>query len=301
MDLTPNSDQEALVTATADWCRDNLPLEQSRSRLAAPWNQLAAMGWLGMTTPEMDLDHASEALVFAELGRHLAPVAMLSSAVAARWSGHSGQTALALLDRDMAGGLVRVFDPYGAGHALGLVGGLAAITALPADLGGEPGLDLSAPLARLEPAPPFTALGDPRAALHLQLLSAAFAVGCADAARDMAAEYARLREQFERPIGWFQALKHLCSDTAVRCAVARSQLYYAACALDADDPEAAFHIAAAKHLADQAALENSRINIQVHGGIGMTDEAYPHLCLKRAHLLGFIAPAQRKIILGEAA
>lgn len=301
MDLTLNSDQEALVTATADWCRENMSLEQARSRPAALWSQLTAMGWLGMTAPEMDLDHASEALVFAELGRHLAPVGMLSSAVAARWSGHSGQTALALLDRGVAGGLARVFDPHGAGHALGLVGGLAAITVLPADLGGEPGLDLSAPLARLDPAPSFTALGDPRAALHLQLLSAAFAVGCADAARDMAAGYAKLREQFERPIGWFQALKHLCSDTAVRCAVARSQLYYAACALDADDPEAAFHIAAAKHLADQAAMENARTNVQVHGGIGMTDEAYPHLCLKRAHLLAFVAPARREIILGEAA
>jgi alkylation response protein AidB-like acyl-CoA dehydrogenase len=301
MDLTPHSDQEALCTATADWCRDNLPLEQSRSRPAALWSQLEAMGWLSMTAAGMDLDHASEALVFAELGRHLAPVGMLSSAVAARWSGHSGQTALALLDRDLEGGMVRVFDPRGAGHALGLVGGLAAITALPADLGGEPGLDPSAPLARLDPAPPFTALGDPRAALHLQLLSAAFAVGCADVARDMASDYAKLREQFERPIGWFQALKHLCSDTAVRCAVARSQLYYAACALDADDPEAAFHIASAKHLADQAALENARTNVQVHGGIGMTDEAYPHLCLKRAHLLAFVAPARREIILGEAA
>jgi alkylation response protein AidB-like acyl-CoA dehydrogenase len=141
----------------------------------------------------------------------------------------------------------------------------------------------------------------PHAALHLQLLAAAYGVGCADAALDMAAEYAKIREQFERPIGWFQALKHICSDMAVRCAVARSQLYYAACALDASEADAAFHIASAKQLADQAALENGRANIQVHGGIGMTDEAYPHLCLKRAHLLSFIAPARRDIILGEAA
>jgi alkylation response protein AidB-like acyl-CoA dehydrogenase len=137
--------------------------------------------------------------------------------------------------------------------------------------------------------------------LHLHLLAAAFGVGCADAARDMAADYAKLREQFERPIGWFQALKHLCSDMAVRCEVARSQLYYAACALDADSGDAAFHIASAKLLADQAALENARGNVQVHGGIGMTDEAYPHLCLKRAHLLSFVAPARSDVILGEAA
>jgi alkylation response protein AidB-like acyl-CoA dehydrogenase len=76
----------------------------------------------------------------------------------------------------------------------------------------------------------------------------------------------------------------------VRSAVARSQLYFAACALDADAPDAAFHVAAAKRLADTACLDNGRANIQVHGGIGMTDEAAPHLCLKRAHLLSFIAP-----------
>jgi hypothetical protein len=166
-----------------------------------------------------------------------------------------------------------VFDPHGAVQALGLAGHLAATTALPRDLDGGPSLDPTASLARLDPAPPFEAIADPRAAQHLQLLAAAFAVGCADAARDMAAAYAKVREQFERPIGWFQAIKHICADMAVRCAVARSQLYYAACALDAGVDDAAFHIASAKLLADQAALENGRANIQVHGGIGMTDEA----------------------------
>ena len=296
MDLTPNSEQEALLSATADWCRDNLSLDQARLRPANLWGQLEAMGWTMMTAPDLGLDHASEALAFAELGRHLAPVSLLSSAVAARWSPHLGKAALAL-----TGPVTRVFDPHGATQALGLAGHLAAVTPLPADLDGQPGLDLTAPLAHLDPAPRFEALPDPRAALHLQLLSAAFALGCADAARDMAADYAKLREQFERPIGWFQALKHLCSDMAVRCAVARSQLYFAAAALDADDADAAFHIAAAKQLADQAAIDNTRGNIQVHGGIGMTDEAYPHLCLKRAHLLTFIAPARREVLLGEAA
>jgi len=301
MDLTLNVEQEAFVAATADWCLDNMPLEQARKRPVNLWQGLEAMGWTGMTAPGMDLDHATEAAVFAELGRHLAPIGLLSTAVAARWSPHPGKAALALLEGHTQGGLLRLFDPEGAGQALGLIGHLAATTPLPSDLGGGPSLDPSSHLARLDPAPPFEAIGDLRAALHLQLLGAAYGVGGADAARDMASDYAKIREQFERPIGWFQALKHICSDMAVRCAVARSQLYYAACALDAGDAEAAFHVASAKQLADQAALENGRANIQVHGGIGMTDEAYPHLCLKRAHLLSFIAPARREIILGEAA
>ena len=301
MDLAPSSEQEAMVAATADWCRDYLPLGQARNRPAGLWAELEAMGWTSMTAPAMGLDHATEALVFAELGRHLAPVGLLATAVAARWTPHPGKTALALLDRAAPGGMLRVLDPEDAERALGLIGHLAATALLPTDLCGRPSLDPSASLAHLDPPPAFEAIADPRAALHLQLLAAAYAVGSADAARDMAASYALIREQFERPIGWFQALKHICADMAVRCAVARSQLCYAACALDADDGEAAFHIASAWQLADQAAMDNGRANIQVHGGIGMTDEASPHLCLKRAHLLSFIAPARRGVILGEAA
>lgn len=293
MDLTPSDDQIAFQTATADWCRDHMPLKDARRRPAGLWQRMETMGWMGITAPAMGLDHATETLIFAELGRFLAPVAALPSVVAMRWTGSGDKTALAL----PGDGVVRLLDPDNAQQALGLFDGRAGYFALPHVLESAPSLDLSVSLARLALLPPVHMIGDPHAALHLQLLAAAYAVGCADAACDMAADYARLREQFERPIGWFQALKHICSDMAVRTAIARSQLYYAACALDADDADAAFHIAAAKRLADQAALENGRANIQVHGGIGMTDEATPHFCLKRAHLLQFIAPADPALLL----
>ncbi|MFC4295921.1 acyl-CoA dehydrogenase family protein [Novosphingobium tardum] len=296
MDLSLDSDQEALVTATADWCRANMPLEHVRDRPVDLWRDLEAMGWTAMTAPGLDLSHATEAMVFAELGRFLAPVALLSSAVAARWLGSADKVALALDD----GNRLRVFDGESATLAIGVTSTQASVYRLPEGLSGAPGLDLSVSLTLLETAPAAEPLGNPHAALHLQLLAAAFTVGCAEAARDMAAGYAIMREQFERPIGWFQALKHMIADTAVRAAVARSQLCYAACALDANAPDAAFHIAAARRLADQAAIDNSRTNIQVHGGIGMTDEAFPHFCLKRAHLLSFIAPAEQGALLGEA-
>lgn len=297
MDLTPDTDQIALQTATGDWCRTNMPLNGARDRPVGLWRDLEAMGWTEMTAPGMDLDHATEALVFAELGRYLAPVALLSSAVAARWANPAPKTALALA----AGNVIRIFDAEGATEALGLFGKFPGLIKLGNDAEMKPSLDLSAGLIRLTTSPTVNAIDHPHAALHLQLLSAAFAVGCADAACEMAADYAKVRQQFERPIGWFQALKHICSDMAVRAAVARSQLYYAACALDASEADAAFHVAAAKRLADQAALENGRANIQVHGGIGMTDEAVPHLCLKRAHLLQFIAPVESRMLLGDVA
>lgn len=293
MDLSPSSDQAALQAATADWCRDNMPLEAARSRPATLWRDIDEMGWVGMTAPGIDMDHATEAVVFAELGRFLAPIALLSSSVSAKWAGTSAKVSLAIPAADC----IRLFDSEDTERAFGLFGGEASHIPIAGAALPVPSLDLSASVARLEGGVSKAIVNDPRAALHLQLLAAAFAVGCADAARDMAADYAKVREQFERPIGWFQAIKHMCADMVVRAAVARSQLYYAACALDAGDSEVAFHVAAAKRLADQAALENGRVNIQVHGGIGMTDEAYPHFCLKRAHLLNFIAPSDPARIL----
>lgn len=295
MDLTPNEDQIALQTATADWCQDNMSLESARSRPTGLWAELDAMGWTRMTAPDMDLDHATEAVVFAELGRFLAPVSLLSSAVSARWVGTRNKVALALPTENF----IRLLDSHNASQALGLFGAAVGSITIDADCETKPSFDLSTCITHLQENPTVGKISDPRAAIHLQLLVAAFSVGCADAARDMAADYAKLRQQFGRPIGWFQALKHICSDMAVRAAVARSQLYYAACAFDAGEADAAFHLAAAKRLADQAALDNGRANIQVHGGIGVTDEAAPQLCLKRAHLLQFIAPAKTKILLAE--
>lgn len=288
MDLTPNDEQEALRTATVDWLEAHMPLAQARSRSASLWQGMEEMGWLGMTTPALGLDHATEALLFAELGRFLAPVGAISSAVGARWMARSGKLALALGSR--------ILDADATGTALGIWDGKTGL----ADYeGGDPipGLDLSTGQIVLAEAPDPRFCEEPLAPLHLQLLAAAYATGCADAACAMASDYALVREQFGKPIGSFQAIKHLCADMAVRAAVARSQLYYAACTLDADDAEAAFHIAAAKRLADQAALENGRTNIQVHGGIGMTDEAMPHLLLKRAHLLQFVAPVDQERLL----
>lgn len=293
MDLFPDDDQLALQNATNDWCRQHMPLETARNRSADLWPRLTAMGWVGMTGAAMQLDHATEALVFAELGRFLAPVALLSTAVAGHESRADDKIALALL----SGETLRVLDGEQAGRVLGIFPDGLKLSDLP-DTEFAPSLDLTTPMACVDVPASATLIDDPQASRHLQLLLTAYAIGCADAARDMATGYARMREQFDRPIGWFQAIKHLCADMAVRCEVARSQLYFAACALDDDASDMDFHIAAARRLADQAALENSRGNIQIHGGIGMTDEALPHLCLKRAHLLQFLLPADHQILLG---
>ena len=293
MDLAPSEDQIALCDAATKWLGQNMPLNGARARNPALFDEMVEMGWIGMTSPDIGLDHASEALVFIEMGRCLAPLAALPSAVAARWFDAPGKAALAVPDGDA----VRIFDGEGATLALGLWNGSAGGIALPGGLSAGACLDPSSTLAVLNPSPPPTLASDGRAGLHLTLLTAAYALGCAEAARDMAADYAKLREQFGRPIGAYQAIKHMCADGALRAAVARSQIFYAACALDAESADAAYHVAAAKRLADSAAIDNARANIQIHGGIGMTDEATPHLVLKRAHLLAFVAPVATQLLL----
>lgn len=88
--------------------------------------------------------------------------------------------------------------------------------------------------------------------------------------------YAGEREQFGQPIGAFQAVKHLCARMLVRAELARTAVYAAAVTADAAE------IAAAKLLADEAAVRGARDCLQVHGGMGFTWEADVHLHLKRA-------------------
>jgi alkylation response protein AidB-like acyl-CoA dehydrogenase len=278
--------QEDFRDAAIAWLTDAMPLQQARARPASIWQGMATMGLLNLTAPDMDAGHATEALIFAELGRFLSPVAAISTAFAARWVGTTGKVALAI----PAGNRLRILDPEGCLGAIGQWGKQAGTAVLPDHLILTPSLDPGTAQMVLDPGPKPVLSDDPRAACHLQLLAAAYALGTADAARDMACAYALVREQFGKAIGSFQAIKHMCADMAVRTAVARSQLYFAACALDENAADAAYHSAVAKRLCDSAALDNARANIQVHGGIGMTDEAAPHLCLKRAHLLTFVAP-----------
>jgi alkylation response protein AidB-like acyl-CoA dehydrogenase len=89
-------------------------------------------------------------------------------------------------------------------------------------------------------------------------------------------QHARTREQFGRPVGAFQAVKHLCAELLVRVEVARAAVYAAAVTADPVD------VAAARLLADEAAVRGARDCLQVHGGMGFTWEADVHLCLKRA-------------------
>jgi alkylation response protein AidB-like acyl-CoA dehydrogenase len=113
-------------------------------------------------------------------------------------------------------------------------------------------------------------------------LAAAEASGIAGWCSQTATDYARTRQQFGRPIGSFQAIKHLCAQMLCRAELAAAAAWDAACAADQADGELALAAAAAAAVALDAAVENAKDCIQVLGGIGFTWEHDAHLYLRRA-------------------
>jgi len=95
-------------------------------------------------------------------------------------------------------------------------------------------------------------------------------------------EYARTRQQFDKPIGAYQAVQHQCADMFLMTESARSAIYYAAWAISEKDPSAGLAGAVAKAYCSDAAREVGNRGVQVHGGIGFTWEHNLHLYYKRA-------------------
>jgi alkylation response protein AidB-like acyl-CoA dehydrogenase len=111
---------------------------------------------------------------------------------------------------------------------------------------------------------------------------AAEQVGGAQKVLEMAVEYAKVRVQFGRPIGSFQAIKHKCADMLLEVESAKSAAYYGMwCAAEMDD-ELPTVASLAKAYCSEAYFHAAAENIQIHGGIGFTWEHPAHLYFKRA-------------------
>jgi alkylation response protein AidB-like acyl-CoA dehydrogenase len=321
MDLTLSGDQEAVRDAIRDVLREQAAMERVRTVMATAdgfdaglWTTAAELGWFGLAIPEAAGGAGyglPEAMVlFVELGRTLAPGPWLGTVVAAqaladRAPGSDvlrgllhGQQRIAMIDdpRDRLGTALTadgaddgVLDG-GLATAFLLLGSRSArlVEARRATVAARPCIDPTRRLAsvRFEHAP-AEVLGDDAEALRRRaaVLAAAEAAGVAERTLEMSVAYAKVREQFGRPIGSFQAIKHRCADMAVRAEVARSAVTYAAVAMAEDLAEAPLAVHIAKSLATDAAIVNATDNVQNHGGIGYTWEAEPHLFLKRARLL----------------
>jgi alkylation response protein AidB-like acyl-CoA dehydrogenase len=130
--------------------------------------------------------------------------------------------------------------------------------------------------------------GDPGATAQRMQDRAAIAVACdslglAEAMLSATVDYAKVRHQFGRPIGSFQAVKHACADMLVQISVAR-QLISAAVESLADGEDASVPASMAKSYACSAAVDVVGKAMQLHGGIGYTWESDIHVYLKRAAL-----------------
>lgn len=106
--------------------------------------------------------------------------------------------------------------------------------------------------------------------------------GVARVALTRTVDYDKTREQFGRPVGSFQALKHALADLHVATTMAEHAGWYAAHALDANLPDATLAVSVAKSKASETAREVTAAMIQFHGGIGYTWEHDAHLFFKRA-------------------
>jgi alkylation response protein AidB-like acyl-CoA dehydrogenase len=106
--------------------------------------------------------------------------------------------------------------------------------------------------------------------------------GGAQRVLEMSVEYAKIREQFGRPIGSFQAIQHKCANMMVQTESAKSATYYAAWALANDAPDAHLAACMAKAYCSEAYRYVTAEGIQIHGGIGFTWEHDMHIYFKRA-------------------
>ncbi|MGW2647014.1 acyl-CoA dehydrogenase family protein [Streptomyces sp. NPDC001393] len=269
-------DQRALKAGVRELLDRRFGREALRAAVDAPgrldrelWRVLGDAGFFALRLPEADggvgLGLPEAVLVFEEAGRALLPGPLVATHLAAGTvpGAATGETVVATVDGELVEWL----------EAADVVRG-GATGAVPLR-----SVDPLTPLHRL-PAAPHRKAAEPTlgsfASPVASLLTAAEQLGTAVRVLEMAVQHARTREQFGRPIGAFQAVKHLCADLLVRTETARVAVYAAAVTGDAAD------VAAARLLADEAAVRGARDCLQVHGGMGFTWEADVHLHLKRA-------------------
>ena len=279
--------------------------EAPDGRVAGLWKRLAEVGVLGLTVPEaqggagMDLGAALPVLV--ELGRAAAPEPVVETLVAAQvLAAAGGELAAEWLPRVTDGSAVLALGPGPTGVVaaadladLLLLADDEAIWAMPAGVVRAqpvPSVDKGVRLATVSWSPDDAAgridAGLGNGAFDWAVVAvAAQLVGLADAMLAMAVRYAQQREQFGRPIGSFQAVKHQLADVFVATSFARPVVNRAAWSVAQDLPTRARDASHAKHAASVAAGRAARTALQVHGGIGYTFEHDLHMWLKRTWTL----------------
>jgi alkylation response protein AidB-like acyl-CoA dehydrogenase len=301
MDFELSEDQRALQSAARDVLDD---LARPRDGFGIDlWKAMVSQGWLGVELPEsvggLGLGSVETAVLLEEIGRHVAPVPYLEAVLALGALSAAGEGALA--ERVLAGDALACVAwredhpvPFAPLASVAVVVAGDELYAVELDEMQrppvEPAMDGTRPLGwlHLDAAATGTRLGG-RDAVDVLLdrgaaCTAAEMLGAADRVLAMSVDYAKERQQFGRPIGSFQAVKHRCADMLVDVEGMRSSAYYAAWCIGAGHADASIAASTAKVWCSDASRRVMASGLQVHGGIGFTWEHDLHLYLKRAQL-----------------
>ncbi|HEV3353788.1 MAG TPA: acyl-CoA dehydrogenase [Acidimicrobiales bacterium] len=299
-------------------------LEAPTEELPALWSDVVELGWLGLHLPEeyggSGFGLEELVVVVEELGRAVTPGPFVPTVIASAFLLAAGDDALkktllpGLADGSRVGGValqstVTISGGKASGSAAPVLGGGLADVLLVV-CGDDvvvvergdgvtvvvpPNLDSTRRSARLtlKDVPVTVVSGGRQALVDLaRVILSAEAVGVARECTELAAEYAKQREQFGRPIAMYQAVKHHCANMAVATELATSAVWDAARAAASGGDQLTYAAAVAATLAGPAADLCANLNTQVHGGISITWEHDAHLYMRRATALKALLDAR---------
>jgi len=303
MDLQPTDDQVALIEMVTGFASNRFPIEivrsfgQSNGFDRDRWTELAALGTFGIALSEAEggvgLNFIDAVLVHEALGSALVPGPLIAATLSAGLVDGvlDGSVVPALIDIPTDGPIV--VEHFRSSDVLLMVdnNGVRITPSSRADcIDIAHSTDPTTPVSILKSVPDGELLGGPELATAWRrrgsLLASAQLSGNSTGSTNLAVAYAKEREQFGRPIGSFQGLKHLLADSWIRTELARSSVWAAGVMVDEPDVGSADRaVAGARLTAARAATENAKTCVQVHGGMGFTWEVDAHLFLKRAWVL----------------
>ena len=336
MSIAISEEHRALAQTVAGFLADHQSraaarslLETETDGLPAFWAELGGLGLLGLHVAE---EHGGsgfglpETLVVAEqMGRHLAPGPFVPTVITSAVLVAAGPDDLrkrllpgladgSVIGAAALGGEVTYVNGAATGKAGVVISGhLADVLLVPAgddvlviekSAGGvqaevPANLDQSRRAARVRlDAASATVLPGARGLLTdvARAVLAAEAAGLAAETTEQAAEYAKVRQQFGRPIATFQAVKHHCANMLVAAELATAAAWDAGRAGISGGDQLSYTAAIAAALAVPAAISNANLNIQVHGGIGFTWEHDAHLYLRRATAIAAVVDTEQAAI-----
>jgi alkylation response protein AidB-like acyl-CoA dehydrogenase len=282
-------------------------LEAADEALPSWWDEAAKAGW-------MELGIAELAIVAEECGRQAAPGPLVPTAIVAAVLAEVGaapDVLAPLTDGTLVGGVattssVRVTEGRASGDAVVLGGGLAQVVLVPAGddavlvrIGDGVAVETPSNLdpsrraakVRLDAAEALVIAGGAAVLRDVsRIVLGAEAVGVAARCTAESASYAKLREQFGRPIGMFQAVKHHAADMVAATELATAAVWDAARTTDPEQRGLAAAVAAT--LAGAAVDRCVNLNTQIHGGIAITWEHDAHLFTRRGVALEVFLDAE---------